>query len=340
MRTQGRRPRRVLLVGNEPPVRSAPLVTLARELRAIGVEAVFSQGVEENAMRAWLGLAWHHDALAIVHYGRVGMLLQRQVHLADLLGCMAVRWWVGTDVLLCLQSPEVAASARALDAAVGLNIAVAPHLVQELASIGIRATYVPSVCDLSALERAPPEGLPRGILVYLPTARKDFYGFAAVRRAVEDNPDLPFIIVSDDSHSLARYSNVTSLGWVSDMDPVWAQVGALLRITQHDGMPRMALEALARGRYVIYSRPMVGCWLAETTEQIQAQLDRFKAARQPNTVGREAAWMTAASAAQSWVDAVADGRAARASTTGWIPAAVRAIRCQRAFKNSAQVSRP
>ncbi len=53
------------------------------------------------------------------------------------------------------------------------------------------------------------------------------------------------------------------------MKPVYDRVGCLLRVTAHDGLPRMIIEALLLGKYVIYSH----------------HLDRFRRAASPNTGG-------------------------------------------------------
>jgi hypothetical protein len=306
MPPSGPRLRRVVLVGEEP-VRSAPLLSLAKALRRMDIAAAFSARAEKTSNRAWLRLAGASDALVLVQYWDPDIHLRRQFQLARLCGCVAVRWWVGTDVLQCLRSGSMAAAARTLDAAIDLNIAAAPHLVDELATIGITAAHVPSVCELPALDEAPPPALPRAVLVYLPTDRQDFYGRAATVAAIEANPDLRFVVVGDEAHSLAGHANVTSLGWVEDMDGLWSEIGVLLRLTEHDGLPRMVLEALARSRHVIYAWPLAGCWQARTQADVQQHLARFRAAG-PNHEGRAVAAQIGAQAGDQFVAAVADRR--------------------------------
>jgi hypothetical protein len=257
----------------------------------------------------WLQLVRRNDALVFVRYSDAGgRFFRRQIHLARLFGGTIVRWRVGSDVLSCLRSDQAATAARQLDLAVDLNIAAAPHLVDELRSIGVRAEYVPSVCDLSSVDAEVPASLPSSVLAYLPTDRKAFYGEDVVISAAEANPHLRFIIVGDDSHSLARYPNVQSLGWVDDMHELWPRVGLLLRVTEHDGLPRMVLEALARGRYVIYSWPLEGCWFARSRDCVLQRLEGFGSIVGPNTAGREVARRIGADAGRSYVRAVARQR--------------------------------
>jgi hypothetical protein len=173
---------------------------------------------------------------------------------------------------------------------VSANIAVAPHLVDELATIGIRARFVPSVLDPGIVPRslATWDGNLRPVLIYLPTGRKDFYRIDVMEPVIAANPDMRFIVVADDTHELARYGNVESVGWVSDMRAFYARAGCVLRITQHDGLPRMLLEALLRGLYAIYSWPLDGCWQARTSEEVATALDRYRRMKAPNVQGRDA----------------------------------------------------
>lgn len=287
---------RVLLVGDQAPERSAPQLSLQAALQSVGVACRHSGLAEVNSTRTWLDLLRQHDVVVATYCYEVQPYVMRQIDLACLMGLPVVRWWVGSDVLRCLHKPDIAANARRFDRLVCGNIAVAPHLTEELAQSDISAVAVPSVSDLSALDAPLPEVLPRGVLVYLPDRKPDFYGRDKVRAAIEAFPDLTFLIVADESHSLAHYPNVRSLGWVEDMEPVWAETGAVLRPTRHDGMPRMLLEALARGRYALYAHSLPGCWPARTDKQVSEGLARFAQTQGPHADGRDAVRRLAADA--------------------------------------------
>ncbi|WP_148864355.1 glycosyltransferase family 4 protein [Marinobacter fonticola] len=266
---------------------SDPVNGLAQEFRDQGIDVLLAGDSISVDTAKWLNFARRSQALIFIRYQNGnGRFLQRQLFRAKLLGCAVVRWWVGTDVLNCLASEETMRAARMVDRAVDLNIAVSPHLIGELGDIGIKAEYVPSLCDLKNVENSPAaEELPKGVLAYLPTKRKTFYGEDVLVSAIESNPDLPFFVVGDESHSLGHYPNVTSFGWIESLDHVWPKVGVLLRVTKHDGMPRMVLEALARSRYVIYSEAFDGCWLARTPEQVSEHLRYFKTLKILNRIG-------------------------------------------------------
>ena len=125
----------------------------------------------------------------------------------------------------------------------------------------------------------------KGVLVYLPHKRYEFYGLQYIERLVEDFQDVTFYIVADELHRLAHFRNVRSLGWVSEMEPVWELVGLGVRITEHDGYPRTVLEALARGKYVVHNRAFDGCWFASNYEEIRNCIVDFKQIKSINDTG-------------------------------------------------------
>ncbi len=224
-----------------------------------------------------------------VGYHGPDLYLVKQLALAAALGCPVIRWWVGSDVMHCLSEPGSRARARIAASFSAESIAVAPHLVEELSSIGIRAKMIPTVIDPKFRHEIPTtQSCGKGILVYLPGTRAAFYGEAIVERAIRANPDLTFVIVADDKHRFRGVKNVESIGWVSDMKPIYDRVGCLLRMTEHDGLPRMIIEALLLGKYVIYSHQLPGTRLAKNYEEVQDGIDWFRRTVSPNMEGMTA----------------------------------------------------
>ncbi len=277
----------VLFVG-ELPDKAAPSLTLATVLGSFGFSTKFSEEAELKAPGLWAELLFWADVIIVVDYTGPGTFRLRQLARAAILGKPIIRWWVGSDVLHVLEEPRWQTGAKTLNCFTFTNIVVAPHLVEELASINISCSYIPSVIlpvptEAEVLDNVPPNA----VLIYLPSNRLDFYGVNVCEEMIKEYPEVKFKIVGDDSHSLAGYANVDSLGWVS-MDDVWQTIGALLRITQHDGMPRMVLEALSRGKYVIYSWPLSGCWQATAKAEVKEKLESFLQKTGPNRQGIEA----------------------------------------------------
>jgi hypothetical protein len=278
----------VIIVGEEPKA-SAPTLTLSRALAGLGVGIRFVPA-DRLGRREWVRLVRSAKAILFLTYNEVDVYLLSQLATAVAMDVPIVRWWVGSDVLNAITRKEVQAWALRIDRIVSANVAVAPHLVEELATIGIRARFVPSVLDpgIVPLTMESWSERTRPVLLYLPDTRKEFYGLGVVEPVIASNPDIEFIVVADQTHALSSYPNVESLGWVSDMRILYARAGCVLRITAHDGMPRMLMEALLRGLYAIYSWPLAGCWEARTEEEISEALVRYRATTGPNVRGRDA----------------------------------------------------
>ena len=200
-----------------------------------------------------------------------------------------MRWWVGTDVLLALEEGSAREIARKVARYTTMNLAVACHLVEELAEIGIVARIAPLVSSALASAMLPwTAEAARHVLAYVPARRHDFYGGGLLSRLCERRQDTTFHILADDGEHFAGQTNVVSLGWQDDMDAVYARCGVLLRMTHHDGLPRMVLEALARGRHVIYRWPAPACRQARTLEEVEAALDAIAVCGEPNRAGAAA----------------------------------------------------
>jgi len=281
---------RLLFIG-ERREGSAPTWTLARNLALLNCEYVFASDLPPPSIRGWISLLHSVDAVLVQAYGSTNNSLVRQCAVALTLGKVVVRHWAGSDVLTCIEEPGAREEALLLDRLRPLNLTPAQWLREELETIGIRARVYPQIIDAPPKAVPPVTGpLPLSVLVYLPHIRREFYGERFVRQAVEQNPDIKFFIVADEDHALAAYPNVDSLGWVADMDDLWPHIGCLLRMTEHDGWPRMILEGLIRGKYAICNLSLEGCWQATNHDQVQDALDRFRSERaQPNSAGTLAA---------------------------------------------------
>lgn len=268
---------------------SAPTLTLSKALSRVGVQVRFA---DANALpRApWVRLLRSAKAVLLLTYSEVSGYVLSQLATAVAMGVPVVRWWVGTDVLNVITRESLQRNAARVDRIVSTNVAAAPHLVDELGTVGIRARYVPSVIDADLSGNAVMEwsGRTRPVLVYMPESRKEFFGIEVIEPVIAGNPDLDFLVVADDSHSLAVYPNVESFGWVSSMQHLYDRAGCILRITAHDGLPRMLIESMVRGAYAIYSWPLPGCWEAHTSDEINEALANYRTASAPNLEGRSA----------------------------------------------------
>lgn len=204
------------------------------------------------------------------------------------LGRQIVMHWIGTDVLEAMSVPGYKAIAKSKFIQDIHHWAVSPRLVSELKSIGIKADYMPIV---------PPDGntdimpLPErfSVLCYLPDERLEFYGASIIYRLAEEFSQITFSIVGTQGKGNPQRQNIQYLAWVSDMKEVYRNATVIIRPIKHDGLPLMVLEALAHGRYVIWTYPMPGVFQATdyiTIKQYLEEAYRRHMKKQLNIEGR------------------------------------------------------
>lgn len=179
--------------------------------------------------------------------------------------------WAGTDVLLASRDP-VPLEATKRDTSADLT--VSPWLAEELRAIGLQADYAPivgSVVDDTLEAPFPPRFT---VLTYLPMPRRAFYGEDQVYAIARAMKEVRFIVVGSGGRSPKAPPNVDFLGWVADTTSVVDSATVLLRIPEHDGQSMMVLDAMARGRYVIWTHKLPGVHVAANAN------DAFEALRE------------------------------------------------------------
>jgi hypothetical protein len=273
-------PERLRVLIHGPPKRRDALVG---GLRSVGVDAIAASERLRTALWQVFSVNIVQRTLHIaVDYPKSAKVFA----LARLMGKRTVRLWVGTDVLLALQDPEIRRRASALNRWTDLNITVAPHLCDELREIGIRCIPLPPPQERLDVPEMPTFPEQFAVLTYTRDGCDDLYRIADVMELAGMFPDVRFLIVGGTARESER-ANVEFLGTVSDMEGIYARTSVLLRLVQHDGLPRMVLEALARGRPVLYNGPHPHCVLVETVEEAAKALGELRTALRPNEAGRE-----------------------------------------------------
>ena len=274
---------KIIFIGEEP-VKTAPTLTWANCLKNVGANYTYIDLNKINT-KYWIKEVLNSNIIICQWYAVIPGYEMRQLAIASLMGRAVIRKWSGSDVLYTINDIESCKSTKILNNITALNL-TSEHigLVQELATININCALTQQVVTGVTTKNTP---LVKGksVLAYLPDTRYEFYGRIYIENLIKDYPNINFIIIADTKHALNKYSNVTSLGWVDDMDPVWNKTGLLIRITEHDGFPRSVVEALARGKYVIHNREFDGVWYAANQEEIKFCFERFINSNSVNTAG-------------------------------------------------------
>jgi len=203
---------------------------------------------------------------------------------ARLMGLATVAHWMGSDVT-AVRRGRPRLKLRLTRPFIGLHLADSAGLVGELAGLGVRAHFQPVLSDKLEVEDAPWPG-ERAVLVYIPPERGEFYGVPRAVRLARRMPDARFFSCGPGAAPADAPSNWEHLGVREDMSEVYAGVRVLLRPTEHDGQGRMVLEALARGRRVVWSGRLPHVLTARADDELERAVREALDAG-PNRGGRE-----------------------------------------------------
>jgi len=162
--------------------------------------------------------------------------------------------WAGSDVLTVARSPMYVQALRLFDI---VHWTSGPQLVDELACLGIAARYVP-LASAAVPDTIAPLPAQFTVLTYLPEPRRDFYGQPAVWEEARALPDIRFVVVGAGRPEPGAPPNMEYVGEVRDMNSRIDAASVLLRLPQHDSLSQGVVEALARGRHVIWTYELPG----------------------------------------------------------------------------------
>lgn len=173
-----------------------------------------------------------------------------KIRIAKLFNKKVINHWIGSDILLAQKNDKYKKIQKYID----VNLACSPLIKEELYSMGIDAEDIPIIpAGLNTKYAKIPNK--HQVLTYLPEGREEFYGIEAIRHLASKYKEINFNIVANTNKSLLDYDNVKFLGYVKleDMDKIYDETSILIRLPEHDGLSLMLLEALLKGKEVIYT---------------------------------------------------------------------------------------
>jgi glycosyltransferase involved in cell wall biosynthesis len=205
--------------------------------------------------------------------------------LARLLGKKKlIMLWCGSDVLFAQQQR---AAGIPIEPWIRNKIhwAVSPAMAEEVRAVGlecepVQASFVNPVTN--------PKALPTkfSVLTYGPSFKKaELYGMDRIFEVARRLPDIEFNLIGIlDGPTPPCPPNVKVHGRV-DLTPFYEQSIVLYRPVRHDGgISFMVLEALAHGRYVVYSRPFPASTLVTDVDEACRELMRFRDRHKSNNL--------------------------------------------------------
>ncbi|MBI3622784.1 hypothetical protein HY212_01720 [Candidatus Pacearchaeota archaeon] len=161
--------------------------------------------------------------------------------------------WIGFDVRRATGNMFWKLTSRIFDALIDVNITDDNNMVKELDNIGINAKAQPipiySIYEIKELHKE------KKVAVYLPDKLPvdfNFYQGSIIKKLVNLFPNVEFLITRN-SGSYFNEKNVKCFKWIENMEEIYAQVIAVIRLPIHDATGATIIEALSMGRTVIAS---------------------------------------------------------------------------------------
>lgn len=210
------------------------------------------------------------------------------LRIARFLGKRIVLHWVGTDVL-GLREEVSKGNRRRLKAFAALkavHFADSPEIAAELGEVGVKAEVFRVLPD-SIVPRDLPMPPKSAVLSYWSRDRRAFYGGDIVGALAKEFPEVVFYVVGTLGTGEPQHPNVKYLGRLDSLEDLYGEISILIRVPKHDSLSVMVLEALARGRWVIYSKLFPHTELAKTLDEARAALRKCLAKSGWNEAGRQ-----------------------------------------------------
>jgi hypothetical protein len=284
MSATGKSSKRIIIKGSNhwQPV-------LLNMMKKAGIEADMLNLKGEVPSALWLFSSKSRPYRIIYHLGGCSGIF---CILARLRGKRVVNHWIGTDVMR--YSGKLSLRNR-------LGIWVHQHLVDleftdakilqdELMAVGIKTDIVrllsqTIIAEVTALPKEPT------VLSYWHDERFHFYGGPIVFALAKAFPSVKFLITLATGKGLTEVpANIQFLGLVDNMAEVYRKCTCVIRMPQHDGFSVMVLEAMARGRYVIYNhehRELSFTSIAKDFDSARKSLEEILNKREPNLAGAD-----------------------------------------------------
>lgn len=188
-------------------------------------------------------------------------------------GIRVVTHWIGSDVRF---AQEGLVDVTEFDGLVDQHVSCFAPLQKKLLAMGIDAPVLPIVpfdMDFEICEMP----LKHAVLVYLPEGREATYGFEDIKKVFERFDSLPFYIVANSNERLFRdFENVHVMGSLNlkEMGELYKKVSVLLRMHWSDGLSMMVLEALGKGKSVIWDHEFNYVLPGKNAEEIACSLEK------------------------------------------------------------------
>lgn len=176
-------------------------------------------------------------------------------------GFNIIKFWTGTDVSNLNKLPffKKTLSIFLLNKLIKLHLTNSTWLREELKALSIKSKHwiSPTPLYFDAKKTLHDELISKEkiVLIYTNEGREWLYNAELMLDIAKSTPQLKFIFIGNNALRTTDLPNAESLGVVNQntMIELYKKSHILLRVTEHDGFPRMIIEALYFGLNVVFN---------------------------------------------------------------------------------------
>ena len=194
--------------------------------------------------------------------------------------------WIGTDVYRFIKDSYIKRQLKKYFILSPLvkNLVVWDNLKSELSQFNVKSTVLPLV-KLGRKKDITPLPEKFSILTYVPFKRWEYYNGDMILKLAEKFPDIDFHLLAAEGKTV-KSSNVYTYGFVEDVTPFYKNNLILIRVTRHDGLAKMVLEALSYGRQVLWNMQFPHCIYVKNIDDCIIALNSLKKKEELNLAGK------------------------------------------------------
>ena len=190
----------------------------------------------------------------------------KKARIANIARKPVVTHWIGSDARYAAEGKTDLGMLKGVQ----IHVSCFKPLQEQLQHLGIETEIVPIVpfnlkFDINKMPKS------HAVLIYMPKGVESDYGYEYICKVFPKYPELSFYIVAnDDKAKFNAYPNVKVLGRLTldEMEKLYDEVSIIIRMHVNDGLSMSVLEALAKGKKVIWDYDFPYCLPGKNDEQI------------------------------------------------------------------------
>lgn len=220
---------------------------LEKEYEVINLEELLQNNVKFISAIKWFRAMLKVDYIYNVYTSEH---IWKKALLCKLFGKKIITHWIGTDAYNAIKLKK-----KYRYKFIDFHFACFESIQDELKCIDINSVVLPIFpykMDLS-LSKMPDI---HACLIYMPAGKEEFYGFNVLKKIFSEFGKLKFYIVANDNKDFfSDFPNVEVLGELSieEMNEIYNRISIVIRLPKHDGLSMSVIEALGKGKIVLWN---------------------------------------------------------------------------------------